>query len=106
MAKSRWMEHEEPGTQDVKNEILRLLWSLNKGESVCPTDVARAFGPRWRQYISLVKEVASDMSRDDQLDVIQNGELIDVDERDLETIKGPIRLRLPLRSSAVDTDQK
>lgn len=100
MAKSRWMEHEEPSSQDVKNEILRLLWSLNKGESICPTDAARAFGPKWRQYVPLVKEVASDMSRDDLLEVTQNGEVVDVDERDLESIKGPIRLRLPVRLSA------
>lgn len=99
MAKSRWMEHEEPSSQDVKNEILRLLWSLNKGESICPTDAARAFGPKWRQYVSLVKEVASDMSRDDLLEITQNGELVDVDERDLESIKGPLRLRLPVRHS-------
>ena len=100
MAKSRWMEHEEPSSQDVKNEILRLLWSLNKGESICPTDAARAFGPKWRQYVPLVKEVASDMSRDDLLEVTQNGEVVDVDERDLESIKWPLRLRLPVRLPA------
>jgi hypothetical protein len=34
------------------------------------------------------------MARDEQIEVIQRGETIDVDDRDIESIRGPIRLRL------------
>jgi hypothetical protein len=48
----------------------------------------------------LVREVASDMARDDLIEVTQQGTLIDVDERELESIKGPIRLRLAKRKES------
>jgi len=42
----------------------------------------------------LVREVAANMVRDGQIEITQRGERIDVDERDVESIRGPIRLRL------------
>jgi hypothetical protein len=103
MAKSRWLDHEEPDSQDVRNEILRLLMLLRSGESICPSDAARAFGTKWRQYMPLVREVAADMVRDELIDVTQKGDVIDIDERDIESIKGPIRLRLHRKSSNTET---
>ena len=94
MGKSRWQEHEEPTEQDIKDEILRLLLSLRPGESICPTEAARAFGPRWRQQMPTVSEVVVDMVRDELIEVSLNGEVIDVEERDLAQVKGPLRLRL------------
>jgi hypothetical protein len=94
MGKTRWLDHEEPGPDDVKNEILRLLMCLKSGESICPSDAARAFGSKWRQYMPLVRDVVSDMFRDDLIDVTQQGTVIDLDERGIENIKGPIRVRL------------
>jgi len=41
-----------------------------------------------------VREVVTDMARDGQIEVTLRGELVDVDEVDLESIKGPLRLRL------------
>lgn len=102
MSKTRWLEHEEPSNEDVRNEVLRLLMLLKAGESICPTEAARAFGPRWRQYRPLVLEVVTDMVRDELIEVTQNGTVIDVEERDLETIRGPIRLQLPKQRSADD----
>lgn len=94
MGKTRWLDHEEPGPDDVKNEILRLLMCLKTGESICPSDAARAFGSKWRQYMPLVRDVVSDMFRDDLIDVTQQGTVIDLEERSIESIKGPIRVRL------------
>lgn len=94
MGKTRWLDHEEPGPDDVKNEILRLLMCLKSGESICPSDAARAFGSKWRQYMPLVRDVVSDMFRDDLIDVTQQGAVIDLEERSIESIKGPIRVRL------------
>ncbi len=94
MAKTRWMEHEEPRSQDIKDEILRLLLMLKQGECICPTEAARAFGSRWRQFMPEVTEVVADMARDEIIEVTLHGVVIDVDERELSTVKGPIRLRL------------
>ncbi|XZE20628.1 DUF3253 domain-containing protein [Pirellulaceae bacterium SH449] len=94
MGKTRWLDHEEPGPDDVKNEILRLLMCLKSGESICPSDAARAFGSKWRQYMPLVRDVVSDMFRDDLIDVTQQGTVIDLEERSIESIKGPIRVQL------------
>lgn len=92
--KTRWQEHVDPTHEDIRDEILRLLMSLKNGESICPSDAARAFGSKWRQYMPDVREVAANMARDEQIEVTQRGEVIDVDERDLESVRGPIRLRL------------
>jgi hypothetical protein len=40
--------------------------------------------------------VIIDLARDNAIEVLLRGDVIDVDEVDLETIKGPLRLRLPL----------
>jgi hypothetical protein len=92
--KTRWMEHDEPDKDDIRDDILRLLMSLKKGESICPSDAARQFGSKWRQYMTSVREVAADLVRDGLIQVTQRGDVVDVDERDLESIRGPIRLRL------------
>jgi hypothetical protein len=94
MIKTRWLDHQEPTTEDIRNEILRLLMMLRTGESICPSEAARSFGSKWRQYMPLVREVVTDMVRDELIDVTQKGEIVDVEERGLESIKGPIRLQL------------
>lgn len=105
MAKTRWLDHEEPGPDDVKNEILRLLMCLKSGESICPSDAARSFGSKWRQHMPLVRDVVADMFRDDLIDVTQQGAVIDLDERSIETIKGPIRLRLRRSNKSNESDE-
>lgn len=96
--KTRWMEHEDASNKDIRDEILRLLLTLKPGESICPTDAARAFGPRWREMMPAVREVAVDMVRDGSIEITQNGEPVDVEERDIASIKGPLRLRLAKQS--------
>jgi len=103
--KTRWMDHDAPSNNDIRDEILRLLMTLKKGESICPSDAARAFGSKWRQHMPLVREVAADMVRDGMIEVVQRDEVVDIDERDIESIKGPIRLRLmPKRIIHGDND--
>jgi len=92
--KTRWMEHESASNDDIRDEIFRLLMEMKPGESICPTDAARGFGSRWRQLMTHVREVVTDMARDGAIEVILRGEVVDVDDVDLETIKGPLRLRL------------
>ncbi len=97
--KTRWNEHEEPSSKDIRDEILRFLLLMKPGESICPTDVGRTFGSKWREQMEAVREVASDMVRDGLIEITQNGEVVDIDERKVETLKGPIRLRLTKRSN-------
>ena len=96
--KTRWNEHEEPSNKDIRDEILRFLLMMRPGESVCPSDIGRAFGSKWRELMTAVREVASDMVRDGSIEITQNGEVVDIDERKIDTLKGPIRLRLAKRS--------
>jgi len=103
--KTRWMDYEAPSNDDIRDEILRLLMSLRTGESICPSDAARNFGSKWRQHMPLVREVAADMVRDGMIEVTQRGEIVDIDERSIESIKGPIRLRLGKQAKAVLTDE-
>ena len=45
------------------------------------------------------------MVRDGMIEVVQRDEVVDIDERDIESIKGPIRLRLmPKRITHGDND--
>ncbi|MFM8573239.1 MAG: DUF3253 domain-containing protein [Pirellula sp.] len=90
------MEHESASNNDLRDEIFRLLMEMKPGESICPTDAARGFGSKWRQLMPQVREVIIDLARDNAIEVLLRGDVIDVDEVDLETIKGPLRLRLPL----------
>ena len=71
---------------------------MRPGESVCPSDIGRSFGSKWRELMTAVREVASDMVRDGSIEITQNGEVVDIDERKIDTLKGPIRLRLAKRS--------
>jgi hypothetical protein len=88
------MEHESASNDDIRDEIFRLLMEMKPGESICPTDAARGFGSKWRQLMTHVREVVTDMARDGAIEVTLRGEVVDVDDVDLETIKGPLRLRL------------
>jgi hypothetical protein len=46
-----------------------------------------------------VREVVTDMARDGAIEVTLRGELIDVEEVDLESIRGPLRIRLAPKPS-------
>lgn len=96
--KTRWMENEDASNKDIRNETLRMLMMLKAGESICPSDAARAFSHRWRELMPAVREVAVDMVRDGSIEITQNSEVVDIDERSIEAIKGPIRLRLAKHS--------
>jgi len=100
--KTRWMEHEDASNKDIRDEILRMLLMMKSGESICPSDVARTFGQKWREMMPAVREVAADMVRDNSIEITQKGEVVDIEERNVESIKGPIRLRLVKRIMEMD----
>jgi uncharacterized NAD(P)/FAD-binding protein YdhS len=100
------MEHESASNDDIRDEIFRLLLSLKRGESICPTDAARNFGAKWRQLMPHVREVVVDMARDGQIEVTMRGQVVDVDEVDIEDAKGPLRVRLVTQKPEDQSDSE
>jgi hypothetical protein len=82
---------EEPTDKEIRDEILRQLMSMNSGASICPSDVARSLRQQWRQWMPMIREVASEMARDNEIAVTQQGQPIEI-----ETATGPVRLALKL----------
>ena len=71
---------------DVRAAILDLALQRGRGKSLCPSEVAKAFAPDWRQLMPEVRAVAAGMP---EIMATQNG--VEVDPL---TARGPIRLRL------------
>ena len=77
----------------LENAIFQLLAQRQPGASICPSDAARAVYPaahQWRAAMPVVRAVAAQLANQGQLVVTQGGKVVDID-----TAKGPIRLRLP-----------
>jgi hypothetical protein len=89
--KTRWMreESQEPSDTEIRDEILRLLMMVDRDSTICPSEVARSLRPQWRQWMSLIRDVAAEMARENKIAVLQKGEPVDI-----ETVRGPIRLKL------------
>jgi hypothetical protein len=82
-------ESQEPSEIEIRDEILRLLMMIDRDATICPSEVARSLRPQWRQWMPLIREVAAEMARANQIQALQNGEPVDLD-----TIRGPVRLKL------------
>lgn len=89
--RTRWMreESQEPTDSEIRDEILRLLMLADREETICPTEVGRSLRPQWRQWMPLIREVAAEMARENEIQALQNGEIVDI-----ESVRGPIRLKL------------
>jgi hypothetical protein len=62
---------------------------------VCPSEVARSLDERgWRALMPEVRHVASELARKGRIEVLQKGRVVDV-----ESARGPIRLRLKKKHS-------
>lgn len=93
--RTRWMreESQEPSDTEIRDEILRLLMMGPKDATICPTEVARSLRPQWKQWLPLIREVAIEMTRENEIVAIQQGGIVD-----LETAKGPVLLKLVRRT--------
>lgn len=77
---------------DIEAEILHLIAQRGMHSSACPSEVARALSPDgWRELLPRVREVALTLQRQRRLDIAQGG----VSVSNLNTLRGPIRIRLP-----------
>ena len=78
-----------PAPDVLRDEIMRQVTERGADKSICPSEVARAYGDNWQRLMRPVREAARGLSQDGLIDILRKGKPIDPD-----TIKGVIRLRL------------
>ena len=77
---------------DAHDAIRDLLAQRDAGKTICPSEAARVLGgdDGFREQMDPVRDAAREMVARGELEVTQRGEVVDLD-----TARGPIRLRLP-----------
>jgi hypothetical protein len=78
-----------PAAGDLRAEILRQVTERGADKSICPSEVARAYGEGWQRMMSPVRNAALGLAREGRIEILRKGKPIDP-----ETMKGVIRLRL------------
>ena len=78
--------------QSAQRAIVDLLDERDEGKTICPSEAARSLGgdDAFRELMPTVRDAARSMVARGELEVTQGGEVVDLD-----TARGPIRLRLP-----------
>ncbi|MGZ8176571.1 DUF3253 domain-containing protein [Williamsia sp. SKLECPSW1] len=80
-----------PDRRELCRAVLDLLAQRAPTSSICPSDVARRLNPDdWRPLMEPVREAARELVASGDVEITQHGEVVDPD-----TIRGPIRIRLP-----------
>ncbi len=80
----------------IEVTIINLLQARKPSASICPSEAARlVFGKDWRNWMPEIREIAGKMSKQNKVEICQKGVVTDID-----TVKGPIRIRLPLGSNS------
>ncbi len=75
-------------TAAIEAMILALTAARGPGKSICPSEVARALRPEWHSLLSAVRQAASRLALDGQIDILRKGQAVDP-----LGVKGVIRLR-------------
>ncbi len=76
----------------ARRTIRRLLAERDPGKTICPSEAARALagdGDAFRELMPLMRDAARAMVADGEIEVTQQGDVVDLD-----SARGPIRLRL------------
>ena len=69
--------------------IVEKLAARDASSSICPSEVARDLGgDDWRDLMQPVREAAQDLAHSGTVVITQGSDTVD-----LETVKGPIRIR-------------
>ena len=77
---------------EIEAAMLHLVAQRGEHSSACPSEVARVLSPDgWRELMPRVHEVAMQLHLQRRLDIAQGG----VSVSNLDTLRGPIRIRLP-----------
>jgi hypothetical protein len=72
----------------IAHTIRELLARRDEGNTICPSDAARALAEDFRPLMDPVRRVARDMVARGELEVTQKGRVVDID-----AARGPIRVR-------------
>ena len=73
----------------AEKAILDLLEARDPDATICPSEAARALdNERFRELMGTVREAASNLVSEGQIEVTQGGKPVD-----LASVRGPIRLR-------------
>lgn len=77
--------------REAETTIRALLERRDPGKTICPSEAARALAgdDSFRPLMPLVRDAARSLVERGELEVTQSGRVIDLD-----TARGPIRLRL------------
>jgi len=73
----------------IRSAILDLLQSRDPDASICPSEAARTVFDDWRPHMDQVRDVAAEMTMDDEIYATQGSDRVSVTD-----VSGPIRLRL------------
>ena len=84
----------EPTREQAEAAILDLLARRDPGKTICPSEAARVLGgdAGFRPLMPLVRDAARALVTAGRVEVTQSGQPVDLD-----TARGPIRFRTPLR---------
>jgi hypothetical protein len=77
-----------PPVPVLEAEILRQTEARGADASICPSEVARAFGEEWRPLMGPVRQAAIGLSRQGRIDILRKGKPVAP-----EQVRGVIRLR-------------
>lgn len=74
----------------MREAILTLARERAPAKTICPSDAARAVGgDDWRDLMAAARDIARDLARAGDVEIMQRGEVIDPDAQ----WRGPIRIR-------------
>jgi hypothetical protein len=73
----------------IAEEIMRQVAARGIEHSICPSEVARALNPDWRQLLAPVRRAAAVLAEAGRIDILRKGKPIPPHE-----MRGVIRLRL------------
>ena len=74
----------------LREAILALARERAPAKTICPSDAARAVGgDDWRDLMAQSRDLARDLAKAGEVEIMQRGEVIDPDAE----WRGPIRIR-------------
>jgi hypothetical protein len=74
----------------LRTAILQLARDRGPTKTICPSDAARAVGgDQWRELMEPARDIARDLARAGEVEILQHGEVLDPDAN----WRGPIRIR-------------
>lgn len=74
---------------DYRSQILKLLVERGENKTICPSEVLPPTEKKNKKKMDEVRESARLLAEEDKIELTQKGDVVDLD-----SVKGPIRLRL------------